>query len=175
MLRRVVKWNAKNIRRALQADIMNRMKNGAAYLEARCKKYVSQGQPPGQPGGPPHVLRGILRANITHAVIQLPTSGDVVGFLGVRKSAATADIPLQTKTGKALKGKGLRKAKLKAAAQTKLDGYAITLETGNPKRRRPYLRPTVDNNRDGFMQVFKRKPRTGKYGSRLRKQSARFS
>jgi len=106
-------WHGDRIIRRANSALEQGMINACVYAVEKCKRYVAQGQPPGPPGGPPHVKTGTLRKSIWYEVHRTPTK--IIGYVGVLEGITTGSA----------------------------EPYALRLEMGEPKFRRPYLRPTV--------------------------------
>jgi len=144
-------WNVQPVERMLISVLTANMWKAVAFAEAQCKLKMTgsssktetviskSGRSRSQKkakvirskhGQYPHVETGILKNNISHYVAR--RKNKVIGYLGVRLSAATAPIYSGDNNG----------------------GYAFALEYGTSKMKaRPYLRPTVLNNRRQLSRI----------------------
>jgi HK97 gp10 family phage protein len=108
------------------------MRRALTFADGYCKRSISvgnkTGRSPSAPGQPPHVVTGTLRSSIGTQIIREP--GKVRGFIGVRKGATSVGV-----------GKGKTRMMIP-------DSYGFYLEVGTSRMAaRPFLRPTVTNNR----------------------------
>lgn len=96
----LVTWNPELVTGRLRATVERNMGQAVLYLEARVKRKISirneprvrvgrsgmRGLNPSEPGDPPKLVTGTLRANIGTAVVSRPDA--VIGFVGVKKGPA---------------------------------------------------------------------------------------
>ena len=116
------------------------------YLTRYARRLVGRGQPrkysrnrltgektrlhgtrPSLPGEPPKKVTGTLQNSITFEVVR--SIHNISLFIGVRKGTAGGDGKPGT-------------------------GYAGALEFGGPKIRRPFLRPTIENNKPLIKRLY---------------------
>jgi phage gpG-like protein len=135
-------WNSSAIVAAAALELQKRMERAAILVEATAVKKVSTGQGvrrtkgghlvglnPSTPGQPPHVLSGQLRQSITHEVEN--TGTQIVARVGSNKKYARR-LELGF-TGRDTKGRNYKQAP------------------------RPYLRPSVSENKSTIDAILKGK------------------
>ena len=110
--------------------IADAIKRGAILVEGDCKKSMrGTGTPhtPSEPGQPPAVMTGKLRASITHEV-KKGLGGDIEARVGIR-----------------------------GGTEPDTKNYGLYLEFGTSKmRKRPYLKPALNKNLQTITNLLKR-------------------
>lgn len=76
-------WEGDKYLQGLERQVSDNLMKASQFLVNQIKTKLSQGQPPGPPGGPPHVGKGILRNSIDYETV-----GPMVSKVGVTQGLA---------------------------------------------------------------------------------------
>lgn len=141
-----IEFHDAQIIRLLEKKTEVRLDALGRYLTRYARRLVGRGQPrkysrnrltgektrlhgtnPSLPGEPPKKVTGTLQNSIDYAVVR--SMHNISLFIGVRKGTAGGNGSPDT-------------------------GYAGALEFGGPKIRRPFLRPTIENNKGVIRKLY---------------------
>lgn len=91
MAGRSISWNTKSFVAKLDSHLKQRMLKAAIFLEGKVKQALSRGNAsgldPSQPGEPPKVQSGVLRASISNHVSTSATG--IIASIGVTRGPAS--------------------------------------------------------------------------------------
>jgi len=137
------------MKRAL--DVLEaRMVKACAFAVGYCKRSVSRGnvtgENPSAPGEPPKLRKGILASNIGYETIR--SSNRVSGYIGVTKASKANEYALYLELGR-----GPIFPKTKKLLKFKIGNRWISKHSVGPMEERPFLRPTIINNRRKIIKI----------------------
>lgn len=135
-------WEGEKFLSELEKRTYQRLERASIFLENQIIMKLGRAQPPGPPGGPPHMLSGELARSITHQMMDATTSR-----VGVEAISPANIYALIHELGGDIFPRKAKALRFKTA-----DGQWHTVKHVRMPMR-PYLRPTLDENMEEITKL----------------------